>query len=68
MKNTATLPGREENRMEYRKVVKYGIPTVEIRYTGAEWAGWYFLFSEEPKKYWIYIPELNVWRSNVSAF
>ena len=57
-----------KNQMEYRRVIKYGRQLVEIRYKGTEWTGWYFLISDEPKKYWIYIPELNVWRSNVSAF
>ena len=28
---------------------------------------WVFNYSPEPRKYWKYIPELNVWRSNVSA-
>ena len=28
---------------------------------------WIFNYSHEPRKYWIYIPSLKVWRSNVSA-
>ena len=56
--------------MEYRKVIKYGREYLEARYEGSEWreSGWYFEISKEPKKYWIYIPEFKVYRSNVSAF
>lgn len=54
--------------LEYRKVTKWGRQCVEARYTGTEWSGWYFLISKEPKAHWIYIPEFNVWRCNVSAF
>ena len=54
--------------LEYRKVIKWGRQCVEARYIGTEWTGWYFLYSQEPKAGWIYIPELNVWRCNVSAF
>ena len=28
---------------------------------------WIFNFSIEPRKHWIYVPSLDVWRSNVSA-
>lgn len=54
--------------MQYRLVMKWGRQCVEARYTGTEWSGWYFLISKEPKAHWIYIPEFNVWRCNVSAF
>lgn len=55
-------------RMEYRRVRKWGHDVVEARYIGTEWTGWYFAISKEPKAHWIYIPELNVYRCNVSAF
>ncbi len=32
-----------------------------------EKTSWIFAFSSEPKKYWTYVPSLDVWRSNVSA-
>jgi hypothetical protein len=55
-------------KLEYRRVTKWGRQCVEARYIGTEWTGWYFLIADEPKAGWIYIPELNVWRCNVSAF
>ena len=59
---------RGRNMVEYRIVKKYGRTFVEARYQGEEWNGWLFLTSTEPRKHWIYIPDLDIWRCNVSAF
>ena len=51
---------------EYRLVKKHGMTFVEIRYKGHDWTNWLFKASEKPHKYWIHIPELGVYRCNVS--
>ena len=51
---------------EYRFVNRFGRVYVEVRYKGSPWTGWLFECSGEPKENWIYIPELGVYRSNVS--
>ena len=51
---------------EYRLVKRFGRTFVEIRYKGGEWRGWLFATSETPKARWIYVPEVGLWRSNVS--
>ena len=52
--------------MEARIVKKWGLTFVEIRYKGENWHGWLFLASETPKRNYIYVPELNIYRSNIS--
>lgn len=54
--------------VEYRIVKKYGRTFVEARHQNEEWNGWLFLTSTEPREHWIYIPDLDIWRCNVSAF
>lgn len=51
---------------EWRLVKKYGRTYAEGRYKGEEWHNWLFPISETEKKYYIYIPELGVWRRNTS--
>lgn len=51
---------------EYRLVHKWGRMFVEIRYKGNEWRGWMFAASKAWKRNWIYVPELDVYRCNVS--
>lgn len=51
---------------EYRIVKKYGKTFVEVRYKGTEWSNWLFKASNKPKKYYTYIPELGVYRCNIS--
>ena len=53
--------------MEYRIIKKWGLLFVELRYKGSDWSNWLFRASETPKTTnWIYIPELGLYRSNVS--
>ena len=54
------------NEKEYRIAKLWGLTFVEIRYKGEEWHNWLFLASETPKKGWIYVPEVNMYRRNVS--
>lgn len=52
---------------EYRLVNKWGRMFVEARYKGEEWSGWLFAASKTEKRNWIYVPELDVYRCNVSV-
>lgn len=52
--------------MEYRVVKHFTEKCVEIRFTNEPWSGWIFPVSEEPKKNYIYIPELGIYRRNTS--
>ena len=52
--------------MEWRLVKKFGNIYAEGHYKGEEWHNWLFPISETKKKYYIYIPELGVWRRNTS--
>lgn len=54
---------------KWRIVKKYG----ELMMQGGDknserWSNWFFRISNEPKKHWIYYPEFNVWRCNISSF
>lgn len=51
---------------EYRLVKKYGETFVEVRYKGSEWTGWLFKASKVAKKYYRYVPELDIYMCNVS--
>ena len=55
-----------KREMEWRIVHKYGETYAEGRYKGTEWSNWLFPISKSPKKYYIHIPELNVYRRNTS--
>lgn len=51
---------------EYRIVKWLDLTFVEVRYKGEEWHNWLFLASETPKKNYIFVPEVNMYRRNVS--
>ena len=53
--------------MEYRLIKKWGKLFVEVRYTGEEWHDWLFPASETPRKHYIFVPEVNMWRRNTSC-
>lgn len=52
--------------IECRITHYHGNDFVEIRFNGEEWNHWLFPMSITPKKYWIYVPELKVYRRNTS--
>lgn len=51
---------------EWRLIKKYGRTYAELRYKGSEWIGWLFPISVTEKKYYKYIPELEVYVRNTS--
>lgn len=53
----------DSSELNWMFVHKWGKTYVAPR----EKQNWIFNYSFEPRKYWIYIPALKVWRSNVSA-
>lgn len=43
-------------------------PVIQMKYDFESWedTNWFFRTSTEKKYRWIYVPEFNLWRSNVS--
>ena len=54
---------KDSSELTWMFVKKWG----KVYVAPKEKQSWVHDFSTEPRKYWKYIPELNVWRSNVSA-
>ena len=59
-------------KLEKRLVKRFGVLVVQMRYDFEPWGNWFFLVKTEEeltpaqKKYWIYMPDLGLWRRNTS--
>lgn len=59
------------NRLNMRLVQKSiydDAPVLQMKYDFESWEDthWFFRTSTEKKHGWIYVPEFNLWRSNIS--
>lgn len=52
--------------MEWRMIRKYGNLYLEGKYAGEEWHGWLFPTDAEKHDHWIWMPEFDVYRRNMS--
>lgn len=56
----------KRNDKKYRSVNKYNDLLIEMRYKGNPWGDWIFKASHKANDHYTYVPELGVFRSNVS--